>query len=359
MNSNKITVAKLTNALIEAGFITNFVEFDKAQPNVKPDWDNLDRPSRANVLASLIQTAYASVANAVWREVLSEKPLNTQADDGFPYQEDYAGSEPRLIQTLEEAMYCASEVRTMVRSYASDNTWLNGWAQRSFKRDAAGALVTNEHGERIMEEVYVNSFSQDIYDWSIMESDDPMWADKLLEVRARDIHVGWSHDGIDACSANFLEWANDVPWSPDADPRSRLERAIHKIGDKKWNELKAVLLSGRSLKGNEFKHWVLMTMSPVFQRDAKAVASSSTYRLYKMEQDIEKAETLEAEAQLLEMENKTKALLEARMNKLMGVEPVVAEPKVEAPKAEKPKAASRAPRTINNKGAAGGKFATH
>jgi hypothetical protein len=312
----RIILNKLVNSLIEVGIIKNVVEAPVPLSS-ECVWEEFDRVSQANMLASAIHTAYAAVVNAAWREEMGDVPIFDSNDD-YPYQEEYAGAEPRQVQTLAEAIDAASVVRTMVRSYASDNRWLNGWTTLEIVRDANGRPVIGEDGRIKKETRVVRSFSCDIDQFfEVDASTDQAWKDKLDVLRLKDIHIPYFREGIDAVKSEFLTWLDFVPWSQEEDPRSRLERIVQKAGDKKWEALKVKVMGNLPLDINDLRHWVLIAYSPKFQEDAEEVRKSDEYNDWLFDQELEAEEIERKAAEIMARKAKLDAIRQMRMNALL------------------------------------------
>lgn len=324
---NRIIMNKLVNNANTLGVLGNIVA---APVPTSIDWEDFDRISQANMLASAIHTAYAAVVNANWREEMGEVPAFDAATDDFPYQEEYAGNEPYEVQTLGEAIDAASVVRTMVRSYASDNRWLNGWANLVIVRDENDDFVLDENGKIKKEVKVVRSFSCDLpVFFEIDKTTDQAWADKVKLMRRAQLHIPYDPQGIDAVKHLFVEWLNYVPMSRDEDTRSRLERVAQKAGDKKWLALRTKIIAGDTLEVNDLRHWVLIAYSPKFQEDARAIRTSGTYKrlalIKKIEAEEEAQENERLDAQDAELDRIAVARL-ARLSKAaqaQGAEPAL------------------------------------
>lgn len=311
---NRIMLNKLVNNANTLGVLGNIVE---APVPSGIAWEEFDRISQANMLASAIHTAYAAVVNANWREEMGEVPAFDAATDNFPYQEEYAGSEPHEVQTLDEAIAAASVVRTMVRSYSSDNNWLNGWAKLVIVRDENDDFVLDENGNIKKEVKVVRSFSCDLPTFfEIDKNTDQEWKDKIKLMRRAQLHIPYDPQGIDAVEHLFIEWLNHVPMTRNEDPRSRLERIAQKAGDKKWLFLRSKIIDGKTLDVNDLRHWVLIAYSPKFQADARLIRDSAVYKRIALLKRIEAEEEAQENERLDAQDNEMDRIIAARLARL-------------------------------------------
>lgn len=334
--STRINLSRLVNAFIDAGIIENVVEAPVPVGDVS--WDDFDRISQANLLASAVYTAYAAVVNTLWREERGDSRPVFDASDDYPYEEDNSSSSFGEPLTLKQAVHNASVVRTMVRSYASDNKWLNGWVNLTLVKDEYGNPVLDKNGKTVFREELVKSFSAPITQFFDTTDVDEVWRDKVALLRAHKINVPFDGEGIDAVKTDFIEWL--AVQTLEDDPRDRLTRFAEKVGDKKWDALKSKALSGKPVTKEDLRHWVLMSYSPKFQADAQLIRESVYYKGYKLDCEIEREEVERAAAELDAMQAQLTAVRTARLAKL-------AEPSVKVPESVLPKRLNSSGRIVS------------
>jgi hypothetical protein len=313
-----------------------------------------DKPTMASLCVSLLHTSYANIIHAYARDGKLFTGVKRTIDN--PYMDE--GVEEDTEEELETAFYNARVMRSKVALLAKDVGWLNGF---------------DNHPE---------PFFMDIREWITALPVSPgenSWNKKVAFYVAKMPKVGdiieFLNEPEEDIDSRFKTYADAVPLragdlQTGEDVRTRFERAIDIVSDKKSVEFINYL--AKHVEGDRFTmpNWVLMVTSDFMRKTVKGWSNLTMFKVLQMKKDaerlleLEEAAKIEREANLLKLEtmeimasvSKAKAegasmdaFIAKRMSELMGT---TAPDTVEEKPKSKAKAKSLMPRIISGMRAA-------
>jgi hypothetical protein len=246
----------------------------------------------AKFVPELVRYAHNALIGALNRKGGNTKPLfdPAESEETGCYETDDGGEDvgPSKPMTVEEGIHWVAVVDRIFEHYGNIDSlsWLFSIEKKGLRRDADGNKVLNEHGQPIVDITYERvclpwraAFQRELENTN--EDKNPNWYVSLQYARqegALDIRI--PHMDIDEAKEEFNKWLNEVPWSRDMDPRSRRERIVARVADRKWKAFIRAVSSGINKDiERSLKDWVIMSYSALAARHVAEFKKSSEYKM--------------------------------------------------------------------------------